>query len=513
MAAALSAEVEVWIPRRLHRTLRDPDSLDRVDQLVPRYWAAASRELNPAKAVETARAELRRWFRRLREPALASLPLRALNDQADECALPLASTPDCTSARRSWKPGSRPCGPVRLRSPQGTLRDRAHRGRDRALRSARSHAAVVSRAWIPTAIAEPALASYLRAWGVQVSQVSGGGGRAAAQFRQVIARVGLLRCAGRSAPDRNVTSRAGRAAVRERRPAPRDRAPRLRSGSRRPATGMRCKPWTSLVLRPPAFPQLRQGAPAYNGRELVQVGRGRPDHEPSGARKPLPGGARRGAARRSGHRRDRVEPSHRRSCRGPGRRPHRARRHAAKQRSRIDRRQGRRHAGAAPQRLHRQSRVRRVRARNRAEGTVSGKHGGINHVLVDFPPVVLRKLRIGDRVQIHAVGQGLRLARPSRRHRHQPRAPPAPPLGHPAPWTAPSRSLHAHRSGRPDGIGPGQAAQRARRYRHPAPDPGRVPCTGSGTCASAIRSICRWITVRGELSRRPRSPSGSHPFG
>jgi Domain of unknown function (DUF4438) len=44
-----------------------------------------------------------------------------------------------------------------------------------------------------------------------------------------------------------------------------------------------------------------------------------------------------------------------------------------------------------------------------AVGTVTGKHGGIDHVLVDFPPEVLRKLRIGDRVQIHAIGQGLRL--------------------------------------------------------------------------------------------------------
>lgn len=44
-----------------------------------------------------------------------------------------------------------------------------------------------------------------------------------------------------------------------------------------------------------------------------------------------------------------------------------------------------------------------------AVGSVTGKHGGIDHVLVDFPPAVLRTLRIGDRVQIHAVGQGLRL--------------------------------------------------------------------------------------------------------
>ena len=44
-----------------------------------------------------------------------------------------------------------------------------------------------------------------------------------------------------------------------------------------------------------------------------------------------------------------------------------------------------------------------------AVGTVTGKHGGINNVLVDFAPGVLRRLRIGDRIQITAVGQGLAL--------------------------------------------------------------------------------------------------------
>jgi hypothetical protein len=42
-------------------------------------------------------------------------------------------------------------------------------------------------------------------------------------------------------------------------------------------------------------------------------------------------------------------------------------------------------------------------------GMVTGKHGGVYHVLVDFPPAVLRRLRIGDRIQIYAVGLGLRL--------------------------------------------------------------------------------------------------------
>lgn len=44
-----------------------------------------------------------------------------------------------------------------------------------------------------------------------------------------------------------------------------------------------------------------------------------------------------------------------------------------------------------------------------AVGIVTGKHGGINHVLVDFSPQVKRRLRIGDRLQVEAVGQGLRL--------------------------------------------------------------------------------------------------------
>lgn len=42
-------------------------------------------------------------------------------------------------------------------------------------------------------------------------------------------------------------------------------------------------------------------------------------------------------------------------------------------------------------------------------GLVTGKHGGINHVLVDFPSEVLMRLQIGDRVQIVAHGLGMRL--------------------------------------------------------------------------------------------------------
>jgi hypothetical protein len=42
-------------------------------------------------------------------------------------------------------------------------------------------------------------------------------------------------------------------------------------------------------------------------------------------------------------------------------------------------------------------------------GLVTGKHGGINHVIVDFPTGTLLRLRIGDAVQIASIGQGLRL--------------------------------------------------------------------------------------------------------
>jgi hypothetical protein len=42
-------------------------------------------------------------------------------------------------------------------------------------------------------------------------------------------------------------------------------------------------------------------------------------------------------------------------------------------------------------------------------GCVTGKHGGVDHVLIDFPSAVLRRLQIGDRVQIHARGAGMRL--------------------------------------------------------------------------------------------------------
>jgi len=44
-----------------------------------------------------------------------------------------------------------------------------------------------------------------------------------------------------------------------------------------------------------------------------------------------------------------------------------------------------------------------------AIGLVTGKHGGVDHLLVDFDPEILVRLNIGDRVQIYACGLGLQL--------------------------------------------------------------------------------------------------------
>jgi len=44
-----------------------------------------------------------------------------------------------------------------------------------------------------------------------------------------------------------------------------------------------------------------------------------------------------------------------------------------------------------------------------ARGVVTGKHGGIEHVLVDFPPETLEKLMLGDKVLVKAFGVGLKL--------------------------------------------------------------------------------------------------------
>jgi hypothetical protein len=44
-----------------------------------------------------------------------------------------------------------------------------------------------------------------------------------------------------------------------------------------------------------------------------------------------------------------------------------------------------------------------------AKGVVTGKHGGIEHVLIDFPPEILEQLLIGDRILVKALGLGLKL--------------------------------------------------------------------------------------------------------
>jgi hypothetical protein len=44
-----------------------------------------------------------------------------------------------------------------------------------------------------------------------------------------------------------------------------------------------------------------------------------------------------------------------------------------------------------------------------AKGTVVGKHGGIEHVLVDFPSEILEKLVPGDKILVKAFGLGLKL--------------------------------------------------------------------------------------------------------
>ncbi len=43
-------------------------------------------------------------------------------------------------------------------------------------------------------------------------------------------------------------------------------------------------------------------------------------------------------------------------------------------------------------------------------GVVTGKHGGVEHVMVDFPERVMERMQIGDAITIRAVGIGLALA-------------------------------------------------------------------------------------------------------
>ena len=44
-----------------------------------------------------------------------------------------------------------------------------------------------------------------------------------------------------------------------------------------------------------------------------------------------------------------------------------------------------------------------------AKGVVTGKHGGINHVLADFQLEALEKLMLGDKILVKALGVGLKL--------------------------------------------------------------------------------------------------------
>lgn len=41
-------------------------------------------------------------------------------------------------------------------------------------------------------------------------------------------------------------------------------------------------------------------------------------------------------------------------------------------------------------------------------GRVTGKHGGVEHVMIDFPPDVMRKMTIGDKIQVWGCGLGMR---------------------------------------------------------------------------------------------------------
>jgi hypothetical protein len=43
------------------------------------------------------------------------------------------------------------------------------------------------------------------------------------------------------------------------------------------------------------------------------------------------------------------------------------------------------------------------------KGVVTGKHGGVEHVIIDLPSTALDKMTIGDRIQIRTFGQGLEL--------------------------------------------------------------------------------------------------------
>ncbi len=42
-------------------------------------------------------------------------------------------------------------------------------------------------------------------------------------------------------------------------------------------------------------------------------------------------------------------------------------------------------------------------------GVVTGKHGGVEHTIIDFPPAVMERMQIGDAITVRAVGVGLAL--------------------------------------------------------------------------------------------------------
>jgi hypothetical protein len=42
-------------------------------------------------------------------------------------------------------------------------------------------------------------------------------------------------------------------------------------------------------------------------------------------------------------------------------------------------------------------------------GRVTGKHGGVEHVMIDFPAETMRKMAIGDKIQVWGYGLGMRL--------------------------------------------------------------------------------------------------------
>jgi hypothetical protein len=45
-------------------------------------------------------------------------------------------------------------------------------------------------------------------------------------------------------------------------------------------------------------------------------------------------------------------------------------------------------------------------------GTVTGKHGGIEHVMIDFTPEIMEKMALGDRIAVRSVGLGMELEDP-----------------------------------------------------------------------------------------------------